>query len=268
MPQKLNKAGKMQDYIPAGNGDPSGEYGTSKGTNKNFTASDKKKTEANVINENKSVAVGDKKERIRKEASKKIQELHDISNRIIENPTKEDKDLFDKKMDEYEKWEKENSEKVIDYREYFKEKIETKGFKKDTKANIINDDLTGKDVPRGKSATRKDEYGNNLVSDEAFIKGYEAGKKYLDDSTKYYDKDKLLMSNVFLGYLTDEISKGITEAGLNEDFDLTYQDFSEIAGALLDRNVNYKEYEINGWRNPSKIYTGTKYTGYKPKKLK
>lgn len=50
MPQKLNKAGKMQDYIPAGNGDPSGEYGTSKGTNKNFT-------KPNVITENKSVSV-------------------------------------------------------------------------------------------------------------------------------------------------------------------------------------------------------------------
>ena len=43
MPQKLNKAGKMQDYIPKGNGDASGEYGTSNGTNKNFTTSDKKK---------------------------------------------------------------------------------------------------------------------------------------------------------------------------------------------------------------------------------
>ena len=62
MPQKLNKAGKMQDYIPAGNGDPSGEYGTSNGTNKNFTTADKKKSSANVITENKSVVVGDKDE--------------------------------------------------------------------------------------------------------------------------------------------------------------------------------------------------------------
>ena len=55
MPQKLNKAGKMQDYIPKGNGDASGEYGTSNGTNKNFTASDKKKSSANVITENTSL---------------------------------------------------------------------------------------------------------------------------------------------------------------------------------------------------------------------
>ena len=46
MPTKLNKAGKQQEYIPAGNGDPSGEYGTANGTNKNFT-------KPNVITENK-----------------------------------------------------------------------------------------------------------------------------------------------------------------------------------------------------------------------
>lgn len=32
MPKKYNSAGKLQEYIPAGNGDPSGEYGTNKGT--------------------------------------------------------------------------------------------------------------------------------------------------------------------------------------------------------------------------------------------
>ena len=57
MPQKLNKAGKMQDYVPKGNGDASGEYGTSNGTNKNFTESDNKKTPANVILENKNVSI-------------------------------------------------------------------------------------------------------------------------------------------------------------------------------------------------------------------
>ena len=160
MPQKLNKAGKMQDYIPKGNGDASGEYGTSNGTNKNFTTADKKKSSANVITENKSVVVENKgdfknvlwdknvseeeKNKLRKTASEKVKELHKISNRIIENPTDKDKEEFNKKMDEYEKWEKENNMGgYFDYREYFKEKIATKGFKIN-KANIIDDDLTGK----------------------------------------------------------------------------------------------------------------------------
>ena len=32
MPTKRNGAGKQQEYIPAGYGDPSGEYGTNAGT--------------------------------------------------------------------------------------------------------------------------------------------------------------------------------------------------------------------------------------------
>lgn len=36
MPKKINGAGQMQEYIPAGNGKASGEYGTSSGENKHF----------------------------------------------------------------------------------------------------------------------------------------------------------------------------------------------------------------------------------------
>ena len=37
MPTKLNRAGEQQNYVPAGNGDASGEYGNEKGGNKHFT---------------------------------------------------------------------------------------------------------------------------------------------------------------------------------------------------------------------------------------
>lgn len=37
MPEKLNYAGQMQPYIPKGNGDASGEYGNSDGSNKHFS---------------------------------------------------------------------------------------------------------------------------------------------------------------------------------------------------------------------------------------
>ena len=36
MPQKINGAGQMQEYVPAGNGDPSGEYADGQGANKHF----------------------------------------------------------------------------------------------------------------------------------------------------------------------------------------------------------------------------------------
>lgn len=38
MPKKPNHAGQMQEQVPAGNGDASGEYGDSGGSNKHFTA--------------------------------------------------------------------------------------------------------------------------------------------------------------------------------------------------------------------------------------
>ena len=37
MPTKLNRAGEQQNYVPAGNGDASGEYGNHKGSNRHFT---------------------------------------------------------------------------------------------------------------------------------------------------------------------------------------------------------------------------------------
>lgn len=60
MPQKLNKAGKMQDYIPKGNGDASGEYGTSNGTNKNFTKPNVIKENTSLIKENKKNVLANK----------------------------------------------------------------------------------------------------------------------------------------------------------------------------------------------------------------
>lgn len=53
MPTKLNKAGKPQEYIPKGYGDPSGEYGTNSGKgNKNIVLEPKGKGKPNVIDNN------------------------------------------------------------------------------------------------------------------------------------------------------------------------------------------------------------------------
>lgn len=52
MPTKLNSAGKQQNYIPAGNGDPSGEYGTNNGSGNKHIKIDNGKAEPNVIDDN------------------------------------------------------------------------------------------------------------------------------------------------------------------------------------------------------------------------
>ena len=147
MPQKLNKAGKMQDYIPKGNGDASGEYGTSNGTNKNFTTADKKKSSANVITENKSVVVGDNETKKDFSNSREIWEYYeDKYDELVDKYTKEKdqtkKAEYEKQMKEMQKeWGKaydelKKNEKKVRYDG--KEEITTK-----TKPNIIDNNLTG-----------------------------------------------------------------------------------------------------------------------------
>ena len=145
MPQKLNKAGKMQDYIPKGNGDASGEYGTSNGTNKNFTTADKKKSSANVITENKSVVVGDNKGKktikVRDEEVEVVEKMpdgfavDDLLNKT--SPYTPDGYLW---VSDYET----SSLKDRQYKLIEKDKWYNRFKEQETKANIIDGDLTGK----------------------------------------------------------------------------------------------------------------------------
>jgi len=141
MPQKLNKAGKMQDYIPAGNGDPSGEYGTSKGTNKNFTASDKKSSKANVITENKSVVVGNKKNKTIKVRNEDVDIVDEMPNGFAVDEVLNKTSPYT--PDGYLWISDAETSGLIDrqYKLIEKDKWYNRG--KDNKANIINDDLTG-----------------------------------------------------------------------------------------------------------------------------
>ena len=50
MPTKLNRAGKPQNYVPAGNGDASGEYGNHSGSNKHFTSFQKSESSFDNVN--------------------------------------------------------------------------------------------------------------------------------------------------------------------------------------------------------------------------
>lgn len=109
-----------------------------------------------------------------------------------------------------------------------------------------------------KNPTRKDKYGNALVSDEAFDVGVEAGKSYLDYMLKYYDKNQLKRSNVFLGGMQDVVGNAITNNGFDPNQDVTYQDFNEIIGSIIGEEVDYQSYESN----KSNGFTGRKYIGY------
>lgn len=114
---------------------------------------------------------------------------------------------------------------------------------------------------RAKNPNRHDKYGNELLSDEAFKVGLEAGQSYVDYMTKYDDISKLRQSNVFLGYLSEIIGNAITNNGFNPNQDTTYQDYNEIIGNILGDEVNIETYETHKGTG----YVGRKYQGYKPK---
>ena len=175
MPQKLNKAGKMQDYIPAGNGDASGEYGTSNGTNKNFTTSDKKSSKANVITENKSVVVENKS---KKEKEKPFDiDTIDVSLR--------------KKVESGEITLKDASKELAKagWYNFIPSEEETKkalGIK-DNKANIIDDDLTGK---------KKYDDSDIRNMDESEFDGIVSTKKLWEEETKKYEEAKPVLDKM------------------------------------------------------------------------
>ena len=124
-----------------------------------------------------------------------------------------------------------------------------------------NEKLNGN---KGKNESRKDKYGNPLVSDEAFNVGVDAVKGYLDYMSKDgYDHKKLKSSNIYADALQNVISKAITEAGYNPASDITETDFNEIIGTATGEE--YKT-ELDRTGSGYKRWTGKAYTGYKPKK--
>lgn len=120
------------------------------------------------------------------------------------------------------------------------------------------DELGGK--TQETSTTRKDKYGNELVSDKAFNVGLEAAKKYIEESGGWTELRK---SNMGLTYLQDVISDAINGANLNPDYNLTYQDFDEIIGAATGEVVDTEKEEGGAFKG----LTGKKYNGYVPKPI-
>ena len=123
---------------------------------------------------------------------------------------------------------------------------------------------------KGKSETRKDKYGNSLLSDDAFKIGVEAMKKYIAKfepmakSTPNQTAHEFLKgSNIYVDALTEVASDAIEEAGLNPDFDITYQYINEMIGAAtgdeIDVENSKQEAKFDAW-------TGKKYNGYDPSK--
>ena len=146
---------------------------------------------------------------------------------------------------------------AADEKQYYKntkyednEEIDWDRVKQNEKVNAEN----------AKNPKRHDKYGNELLSDEAFNVGLEAGKSYLNHMTQFHDLNQLKRSNVFLGNLQTIVSNSIVNNGFNPNLDTTYQDFNEIIGNLLGEEVDLQQYE----GRQGSGFTGRKYIGYKP----
>ena len=135
---------------------------------------------------------------------------------------------------------------------------------------------------KAKSETRKDKYGNPLLSDEAFMIGVMAVNDYLLEESNYLPiksnkladmnnsdikkkeaHEYLKKSNIYTDALEEKISDALEEAGYNDDYSITEQDFEEIIGYATGENYKYAND-----RNPSgfRRWTGEKYSGYQPAK--
>lgn len=90
--------------------------------------------------------------------------------------------------------------------------------------------------------SRKDKYGNPMLSKKYHDIAKQAGQEYIDSMTKYNSLDKLIQSNVFPGYLCDKICDGLNEA-TNDIPDITITELEEIVSELTGYNFNYNEYE-------------------------
>lgn len=125
-----------------------------------------------------------------------------------------------------------------------------------------NEKINGKNA---KNPNRKDKYGNELLSDEAFNVGLEAGKSYLEYQEKHgNDVAKLKKSNVFLDGLEGIIGNAITNNGFDPNQDITYTDYNQIIGNLLGEEIDVEKYESRQGSG----FTGRKYIDYTPSKKK
>ena len=208
MPQKLNKAGKMQDYIPKGNGDASGEYGTSNGTNKNFK--EKKETKANVITENKSVVVENKG---KKESLNKMYPNNPKSNvengfrpdeweeiyKFSKEINKKNDDLIDETYEIAEKYNLNNKDAI--------KKLKEK-YSNNNKANIIDDDLTGKKSNFDKALEDLKQWETYANDDmEARTSKADARDKYIKNSDYVKEDTKLQNEYVFESMKGKDVNK-------------------------------------------------------------
>lgn len=246
MPKKLNGAGGMQEYIPAGNGDASGEYGNSKGENKHFSSfkkgsSSKSKTKESNTPKSQNKSKNYKKGTIANYKGYGID--YDIygngefsvqygGDDVLFNSEEEARAFIDKNADN-ELEDKEHYE-IIDKidkanipkekKDYFYKQLElVENNDSDVYTNTAQllDDLENETSENNKSQNPTNTKSNQVTYN---------GKKYDVDSTAYNGA----IINVFGTSITDEKKQGIGGNGYT-----VFDEGEEIYFNTFDEAYNY-----------------------------
>lgn len=90
--------------------------------------------------------------------------------------------------------------------------------------------------------SKKDKFGNPMLSQKYHDIAKQAGQDYIDSMTKYDSMDKLIQSNVFPGYLSEKICEGLNDA-TNDIPDITETEIENIISELTGYKFNYDAYE-------------------------
>ena len=117
-------------------------------------------------------------------------------------------------------------------------------------------------IDKSKNYERKDQFGNPLLADWAFMYLVNAGREELEKS-KIRNKD---IVNISEEGLARDLYNAIGEATTKEDFnkykDLLLQDYNEIIGYILNKEIDFEKA-----LNNEEAIISDNYNGYVPEKL-
>ena len=117
-------------------------------------------------------------------------------------------------------------------------------------------------IDKSKNYERKDQFGNPLLADWAFMYLVNAGREELEKS-KIRNKD---IVNISEEGLARDLYNAIGEATTKEDFnkykDLLLQDYNEIIGYILNKEIDFEKA-----LNNEEAIISDNYNGYVPEEL-
>lgn len=255
MPTKMNKAGEQQSYVPAGNGDPSGEYTNQAGGNRNFKTfkkQDEPSQSFNDVNKMRTGKASMPKQETKEAAKPKPQNLKEWKNHVLAK--KKDSPPFNPmKMSS-----KESPIKKVD--------------EKSIKATLVNKDFAGyKDLPEvvNKAANLIKKYELNIDNTSELLEslasqqggvmvGLEYRLKSLDSLTRKIYKEvaeNRAAGNKNYGY--DDAIAGMKDVGR---FTMVFDEsnFKEGVTKALDA-LEAKGYKITKFKNT--FQPGAPYKG-------